>query len=217
MAQGLTDAFVDRPEIGILREAKADFGLVRDDFYDWTKAAQDLLASGKRIDFAVMMIGSNDRQTLHDGKGGAFEPLSPEWKEAYAGRIEAIAALFRDKKIPLVWVGLPVLKSERLSADATAFNDLYREYAGKAGATYIDVWQAFANDAGEYSAIGPDMNGQIVKLRTSDGRSLHRGGRAEAGAFRRARDRRTFEETKAKGKPAKAPPYRRPRKPACRH
>ena len=111
MAQGFTDAFVYRPEIGILREAKADSGLVRDDFYDWTKAAQDLLASGKRIDFAVMMIGSNDRQTLHDGKGGAFEPLAPEWKEAYAGRIEAIAALFRDKKIPLVWVGLPVLNS----------------------------------------------------------------------------------------------------------
>ena len=68
--------------------------------------------------------------------------------------------MFRDKQIPLVWVGLPVLKSERLSADATAINDLYRQYAGKAGATYIDVWQAFANDAGEYSATGPDMNGR---------------------------------------------------------
>jgi hypothetical protein len=201
LAQGLTDAFVDRPEIGLLREAKADSGLVRDDFYDWTKAAQDMLASGKRIDFAVMMIGSNDRQTLRDGKGGAFEPLSPQWKEAYSSRIEAIAAMFRDKKIPLVWVGLPVFKNERPSADATAFNDLYREYAGKAGATYIDVWQAFANDAGEYSAIGPDMNGQIVKLRTSDGVHFTEAGALKLAHFVEPEIRRTFEETKAKESP----------------
>lgn len=201
LAQGLTDAFVDRPEIAILREAKVDTGLVRDDFYDWKKAAQDLLASGKRIDFAVMMIGSNDRQTLRDGKGGAFEPLSPQWKEAYASRIEAIAAMFRDKKIPLVWVGLPVLKSERLSADATAFNDLYREYAGKAEATFIDVWQAFANDAGEYSPTGPDMNGQIVKLRTSDGVHFTEAGALKLAHFVEPEIRRTFDETKAKESP----------------
>jgi hypothetical protein len=201
LAQGLTDAFVDRPEIAILREAKVDTGLVRDDFYDWTKATQDLLTSGKRIDFAVMMIGSNDRQTLHDGKGGAFEPLSPQWKEAYANRIDAIAAMFRDKKIPLVWVGLPVLKSERLSADATAFNDLYREYAGNAGATYIDVWEAFANDAGEYSATGPDMNGQIVKLRTSDGVHFTEAGALKLAHFVEPEIRRTFDETKEKESP----------------
>ena len=201
LAQGLTDSFVDRPEIAILREAKVDTGLVRDDFYDWTKATQDLLASGKRIDFAVMMIGSNDRQTLHDGKGGAFEPLSPEWKEAYASRIEAIAGMFRDKKIPLVWVGLPVLKSERLSADATAFNDLYREHAGKMGATYIDVWEAFANDAGEYSATGPDMNGQIVKLRTSDGVHFTAAGALKLAHFVEPEIRRTYDEMKDKESP----------------
>ena len=201
LVQGLTDSFVDRPEIAILREAKVDTGLVRDDFYDWTKATQDLLASGKRIDFAVMMIGSNDRQTLHDGKGGAFEPLSPQWKEAYASRIEAIAGMFRDKKIPLVWVGLPVLKSERLSADATAFNDLYREHAGKAGATYIDVWEAFANDAGEYSATGPDMNGQIVKLRTSDGVHFTAAGALKLAHFVEPEIRRTYDEMKDKESP----------------
>lgn len=201
LAEGLTDSFADQPEVSILRESKADTGLVRDDFYDWTKATQDLLASGKRIDFAVMMIGSNDRQTLRDGKGGAFEPLSPEWKQAYANRIEAIASMFRDKKIPLVWVGLPVLKSERLSADATAFNDLYREYAGKDGATYIDVWQAFANEAGEYSPTGPDVNGQIVKLRASDGVHFTEAGALKLAHFVEPEIRRTFEEMKDKESP----------------
>lgn len=168
LAQGLSEAFADRPEVAILRKAKENSGLVRDDFYDWTKAVQDLLASGEKIDFAVMMIGSNDRQTLHDANG-AYEPRSQQWEDAYAHRIETIAAMFRDKKIPLVWVGLPIMKSERLSADASAFNELYRENAAKGGAVFVDIWEAFADDAGQYSANGPDIDGQIVRLRASDG------------------------------------------------
>ena len=50
MAQGLSEAFENRPEVAILRKAKENSGLVRDDFFDWTKATQDLLASGQKID-----------------------------------------------------------------------------------------------------------------------------------------------------------------------
>ncbi|MGH6857066.1 MAG: SGNH/GDSL hydrolase family protein, partial [Methylocella sp.] len=137
LAQGLSEAFENRPEVAILRKAKENSGLVRDDFFDWTKATQDLLASGEKINFAVMLIGSNDRQPLRDANG-SYDPRSPEWQAAYTQRIETIAAMFRDKKIPLIWVGLPIMKSERLSADALAFNEFYRAYAEKAGATYID-------------------------------------------------------------------------------
>ena len=115
-----------------------------------------------------MLIGSNDRQTLHDANG-SYEPGTPEWQTAYTQRIETIAGLFRDKKIPLIWVGLPIMKSERLSADVMTFNQFYRAYAEKAGATYIDIWEAFADEAGQYSVSGPDINGQIIKLRASDG------------------------------------------------
>ncbi|MGH6864464.1 MAG: SGNH/GDSL hydrolase family protein, partial [Methylocella sp.] len=147
LAQGLSEAFENRPEVAVLRKAKEDSGLVRDDFFDWTKATEDMLASGEKIDFAVMMIGSNDRQPLHDANG-TYELGSPEWQAAYTQRIETIAAMFRDKKIPLVWVGLPILKSERLSNDAQAFNEFYRAYAEKAGATYVDIWEAFDDEAG---------------------------------------------------------------------
>ena len=201
LAEGLTEAFADQPEVAILREAKADTGLVRDDFYDWTKAAQVLLASGKQIDFAVMMIGSNDRQTLRDGKGGAFEPRSPQWIDAYSSRIETIAAMFRDRKIPLVWVGLPVLRSERLSADATAFNGLYRDFSGKAGATYIDVWDAFATEAGEYSATGPDVDGQTVKLRASDGVNFTAAGALKLAHFVEPENPPRLRREEGKGEP----------------
>jgi hypothetical protein len=204
LAQGLTEVFENRPEVAILRKAKEDSGLVRDDFFDWTNATRDLLASGEKIDFAVMLIGSNDRQSLRDANG-SYEARSPEWQAAYTQRIETIAAMFRDKKIPLVWVGLPILKSERLSADALAFNEYYRAYAEKAGATYIDIWEAFADEAGQYSTFGPDINGQTVRLRAADGVHFTKAGARKLAHFVEPAIRHNLDEAQPNSEPALNP------------
>jgi uncharacterized protein len=204
LGQGLSEAFENRPEVAILRKAKENSGLVRDDFFDWTKATQDLLASGEKIDFAVMLIGSNDRQSLHDANG-SYEPRSPEWQAAYTQRIETIAAMFRDKKIPLVWVGLPILRSERLSGDALAFNEFYRAYAEKSGATYIDIWEAFADEAGQYSAYGPDINGQTMRLRAADGIHFTKAGARKLAHFVEPAIRHNLDEVQPNTEPAPNP------------
>jgi hypothetical protein len=208
LAQGLTEAFENRPEVAILRKAKEDSGLVRDDFFDWTKAAADLLASGEKIDFAVMLVGSNDRQVLHDANE-SYELRTPEWLAAYAKRIETIAALFRDKKIPLLWVGLPVMKNESLSADAMAFNEFYRAYAEKAGARYLDIWEVFADESGQYTPVGPDVIGQNVRLRAADGVHLTKAGARKLAHFVEPAIRRNLDEVQPKagpGAPEEAPP-----------
>jgi uncharacterized protein len=168
LGQGLVEAFSERPEVAILRKARDNSGLVRNDVYDWVKASQDLLAGNEKINVAVILIGSNDHQPLRDGTG-SYEPHSPKWNEIYAARIEAIAKQFRDKKIPLIWVGLPLMKSDRMSKEALALNEFYNENASKAGATYVDIWEAFGNEHGAFAAMGPDVQGQVVKLRAADG------------------------------------------------
>jgi uncharacterized protein len=200
----LTEAFEDRPEVAILRKAKEDSGLVRDDFFDWTKTARELLASGEKVDFAVMLVGSNDRQVLRDANG-SYEPRTPEWLAAYAQRIEAIAAMFRDKKIPLLWVGLPIMKSEILSADAMAFNEFYRAYAEKAGASYLDIWEVFANESGQYTPVGPDINGQNVRLRAADGVHFTKAGARKLAHFVEPAIRRNLDEVQPKGEPGVIP------------
>ncbi len=195
LAQGLSEAFENRPGVAVLNKANDSSGLIRDDYFDWVKAVKEILESGEKIDFAVMMIGSNDRQALR-AENSSFEVRSPEWQAAYIQRIEAIAAAFRDKNIPLIWVGLPVFKSEALSADALAFNELYRTYAEKAGATYIDIWEAFAGEGGEYSPAGPDINGQTVRLRTSDGVHFTRAGARKLAHFVEPGIRRHLDEAR---------------------
>lgn len=168
LANGLEETFADKPEIGIVKKVKESSGLVRDDFYDWPKAARELANGPQKIDVAVIMLGSNDRQSLHDG-AKSEETFSPRWQELYKARIDAMLAPFREKKIPVVWVGLPVMKNESFSADMAKLNDLFREAVTKDGGVYVDLWEALADEKGQYSAFGPDINGQIVKLRTADG------------------------------------------------
>jgi hypothetical protein len=201
LGSGLTEAFADVPEIAVLRKARESSGLVRDDFYDWTKAARDLVASNEKINIAVMLIGSNDRQTVRTASG-TYDARSPKWEEIYAARVAAIAEIFHEKKIPLVWVGLPVMKSERFSADMIAFNEIYREHASNAGATFVDIWEAFGDDKGRYSATGPDVNGQTVKLRTADGVHFTTAGARKLAHFVEGEIRRNFEEVKAQSAPA---------------
>jgi hypothetical protein len=48
-------------------------------------------------------------------------------------------------------------------------DSLYRESAAKAGITYVDVWDGFVDEVGRFLQKGPDFEGQIRQLRTSDG------------------------------------------------
>ena len=182
LAQGLQDAFADRPEVSVLRKARENSGLVRNDYYDWDKATRDLLSGDEKISLAIIMIGSNDRQPIREG-GATLDPRTPKWIAAYTARAEAVAAQFRNRKIPLIWVGMPVMKNERLSAELLAFNDIYRDVAARTGATYVDVWEGFVDDRNQFSIFGPDLNGQIVRLRTGDGVHFTRAGARKLAYF----------------------------------
>jgi hypothetical protein len=48
-------------------------------------------------------------------------------------------------------------------------DSLYRDGAGKAGITYVDVWDGFVDEAGRFLQKGPDFEGQIRQLRSYDG------------------------------------------------
>jgi uncharacterized protein len=183
LAQGLKEQLAEsRPEIGVVKRARSSSGLVRDDFYDWGKALKELAAGSEKVDLVVMMLGSNDRQSLKD-ETGAHEFKSDRWREIYARRVDEMIAAMRDKQIPFVIVGMPAMQSQRLSADMLVINEVLRERATRAGATFVDIWEGFVSDQGQFASSGPDVNGQIVKLRTADGIHFTRAGARKLGFF----------------------------------
>ncbi len=146
----------------------------------------------QKIDVAVMMIGSNDRQALQiDGK--TVQPGTPGWTVAYAKRVMAIDEAFRARSIPLVWVGVPITKDDAFADAMAALNDIYREAAAKTGAIYVDTWEAFSDDNGNFSSYGPDVNGQTVRLRAADGVYFTKAGARKLAHFVETHVRRALE------------------------
>ena len=53
--------------------------------------------------------------------------------------------------MPVLWVGLPSVRGTRATSDMVYLNDLYRGRAEKAGIVYVDVWDGFVDEAGNYN------------------------------------------------------------------
>jgi hypothetical protein len=93
---------------------------------------------------------------------------SEEWETIYSRRIDDTIAALKSKGVPVIWVGLPPLRGARSSSDAAYLNELYRARAERVGIKYVDVWDGFVDEAGRYSNYGPDYEGQVRRLRSSD-------------------------------------------------
>jgi len=100
---------------------------------------------------------------------GVIEFRTDQWAEIYSKRIDETIAALKSKGVPVFWVGLPSIRGTKSTADVVYLNDLYRARAERAGAVYIDVWDGFVDESGKYSNFGPDYEGQMRRLRSSDG------------------------------------------------
>ncbi len=182
LAEGLKLNFVNQPAVAILQKTHAPFGLSQDAMFEWTIAAQNMFAGPDHVDAAVIMLGANDMVPLKENRT-TIDPQAPRWKQLYGDRVETLAALFRAKNIPLTWVGLPIVQDAALSAEFVVLNEIIRDRAVKAGASYVDSWEAFVDEGGKYDQVGPDLNGRIAKLRTADGIDFTQAGARKLASF----------------------------------
>src|SRR6478752_5682378 len=100
---------------------------------------------------------------------GVYEFREERWIELYSKKIEEMIGVLKSKGVPVLWVGLPAVRGQKGTADMLFLDALYRDAAGKAGITYVDVWDGFVDEAGRLLQKGPDFEGQIRQLRSYDG------------------------------------------------
>ena len=118
--------------------------------------------------------GANQPPVIVSEKGarspdGVYEFREQRWIELYNKKIEEMIGVLKTKGVPVLWVGLPVVRGPKATADTLFLDSLYRDAAGKAGITYVDVWDGFVDEAGRFLQQGPDFEGQIRRLRSYDG------------------------------------------------
>jgi hypothetical protein len=198
LAFGLEAAFGDTPQVGIVRKMIRPYsGLVRYDTRadapDWPQAVKETLA-GEKPAAIVIMLGLNDRLPLREkapapesGSSAnaagetAHKPAAPapppanyefhtdQWGELYGKRIDEMITALKSKGVPVIWVGLPSIRGAKPTADMQYLDELYRAHAEKAGIVYVDIWDGFVDERGNFAQQGPDFQGQTRRLRTYDG------------------------------------------------
>ena len=85
------------------------------------------------------------------------------------------------------------MKNEGFSSYAAKLNEIIKQRATAEGAIFVDLWDALSDEKGQYTAFGPDINGQIVKMRTGDGVYLTPAGGASVAHFVAGEVRKLYE------------------------
>ena len=177
LSDGLQQAYAENPNVVLVNAATGLSGLVRDDVVNWPQRIVELIDEQKP--FAIVFLaGMNDRQQMRTGAGRVAK-LSDEWKSEYDNRVASIAKAVRDRNLPFFWVGLPPVNSSSMNSDYLVFNEIYRNKTEAVGGKFIDVWDGFTNAEGNFVSAGPDVSGQIVRLRNSDGINMTRAGKSK--------------------------------------
>jgi hypothetical protein len=153
-AQGLDRTFSEDPNVAVAPKVRADSNLVRSDPAEWPNFIKTTLDGGQKASVAVVMLGLNDRQSIRDGESN-LELLSDRWKDLYRQRVDGIMRTFQERAIPVVWIGLPPVKSSNASEDLSIMNEIYRESVQRLGGTYVDIWPGFVDDENRYVSTGP--------------------------------------------------------------
>jgi len=175
LGAGLEDAFSASPGVVIQTRGNVASGLVRQDYYNWPQQLTGMMDQLKPA-MVIVMLGANDRQPII-GDGLNEKYGTDPWFLAYEERVQQFAKLAANRHIPLLWVGLPPFQSDQLTASAVKLNHLYQSQMAAVGGEFIDIWDGFTDQNGEFVLTGSDINGQQVRLRTADGVNMTAAGK----------------------------------------
>ena len=151
----------------VLDRSKISTGIIPRPGFDWPAQAQ-VLATIEKADVAVALFGANDRPPIR--RGGEIDPvLLDRFTETYGARVQQVAEVFRTAKVPLIWVGHPIVRDPIFAQDMQIIDDIFEERAVGVDAVFVSTWDTFKGADGNYSPYGKGVDGQTTRLRADDG------------------------------------------------
>lgn len=149
-------------------------GLTRPDYFNWPAAlGNDVQRFNPQI--VVLMLGSNDNQTIAAPNGHTYAFGSAGWKTEYHRRVGAVMDQLIAANRWVVYVGVPILATR--DDQWPIINEVIEQEAAKRSrAVYIDSFTLFQDPNGKYTQYLPNSKGQLVEVRTADGIHFQRAG-----------------------------------------
>jgi uncharacterized protein len=192
---GLIDAFGGDTRIQLQRKHRALAGLVRPEAEDEIKAFAELLAR-EPTHVAVVMLGLYDRIPIRLQGPRRFVVGSKEWKVEYGAKVDRVMKLLKGRNAAVYWVGVPVLRRVEWNAGVQMINEIVRERAYLNGVKYIDAYEGFVDEVGNFNLYGPDLTGKMRLLREPDGVHFTHAGNRKLAHFVEREIRRDLTQAK---------------------
>jgi hypothetical protein len=97
--------------------------------------------------------------------------LSPTWEKEYRRRVGAAMDIVNRAGGVVVWIGLPVARSETESQEFDKINAIVLKEAKKrpGKVIFIDTYTMFAGDDGGFAEYLQNDKGDTIKVRAGDG------------------------------------------------
>ncbi len=164
---GLWRVLKDNPRVVARGRFRAGSGLSRPRHHDWRRNIEQILET-QDVDIAVILLGVNDaRDIILAERRVAFG--GAEWRRLYGARVDAVMRTLRERQVALYWVGLPPMRDAALDAAVREIEAVIAARARANGVRFISVREHFSAPGGGFAESGPDVNGQIVRLRARNG------------------------------------------------
>ena len=132
---------------------KESSGICRYDFFNWQQQIETVVKTAKP-QAAVIMMGTNDTQSVSqdDGEWIAYGDMA--WKKAYEKRVGDIIDTFLDGGVRRVyWVGMPIMGEDWRNSRMRLINKVFQKQSEKRpGAEYVDIWDLYTTSDGSFDA-----------------------------------------------------------------
>jgi len=142
-------------------------GLTVRRYFDWpTKIKDETLSRG--FELVAIFLGPNDPWDIYEGaKRYAFG--TPEWEEKYRDRVIEVMQFAQDKKVHVIWIGLPNMKEDRVKRGAVVQNKIFKEQAGLFNFDYLSTEDFLGGLDEPFKKFMDEPGKGQVMLRADDG------------------------------------------------
>lgn len=172
MMQGVAPLVISRmrreyPHGVFVDLSRQSTGLTVNRYFDWPAKIRDESIK-QAFQVVVIFLGPNDPWDIYEGKRRYAFP-SESWEKKYRGRVDEVLDFAASRGIRIIWIGLPVMREDRIRLGAKIENRIFQEETGKYKFDYLPTEDFLgALDEPYKKYIDDPQKGKLV-VRADDG------------------------------------------------
>ena len=172
MMQGIAPLFMRdirrmHPDWEVHDLSRQSTGLTARNYFNWPARIADEM-DAKSLTLVVIFLGPNDPlDMLVDGQRHLFP--SPGWALHYAMRVDEVLAAAVQRKVRVIWMGLPAMQEGRIRAGAVLQNHIFHARATQWRTDYLTIEPQIGLLSEPFERFKRKEDGQRVNLRADDG------------------------------------------------